>query len=125
MSYTIEGTIHHIGETQTFGSKGFRKRDCVIKTQEQYPQLIPVEFVQDKCELLDPYQPGDGVKVNINMRGREWTSPQGETKYFLSLQAWRIDDFGASESASAQSQSQPSGSGNGYSDTGDYDDPPF
>ncbi|MBT3592850.1 MAG: hypothetical protein HN519_02635, partial [Hellea sp.] len=25
------------------------------------------------------------------MRGRDWTSPQGEVKYFVSLEAWRLD----------------------------------
>jgi len=31
------------------------------------------------------------VKIGINLRGREWTNPEGETKYFNSIQGWRID----------------------------------
>ncbi len=87
----VQGKIKMIGETQTFGSNGFRKRELVVTTEEQYPQHILVEFVQDKSELLNNYQVGQSVKVNINLRGREWVNPQGETKYFNSIQGWRIE----------------------------------
>ena len=50
-----------------------------------------IEFVQDKTDLLDNYQVGQNVKVSINLRGREWVNPQGETKYFNSIQGWRIE----------------------------------
>jgi hypothetical protein len=87
----VQGKIKMIGETQTFGSNGFRKRELVVTTEEQYPQHILVEFVQDKTDLLNNYQVGQSVKVNINLRGREWVNPQGETKYFNSIQGWRIE----------------------------------
>lgn len=87
----VQGTITVIGTTQEFGAKGFKKRELVVTTDEQYPQPIMVEFVQDKCELLDKFKVGQSVKVGINLRGREWVNPQGETKYFNSIQGWRID----------------------------------
>ncbi|NQY30329.1 MAG: DUF3127 domain-containing protein [Flavobacteriaceae bacterium] len=87
----VQGKAKEIGETQTFGSNGFRKRELVITTEEQYPQSILIEFVQDKCDLLNSFQVGQGVKVSINLRGREWVNPQGETKYFNSIQGWRIE----------------------------------
>ncbi|MBQ0768528.1 MAG: DUF3127 domain-containing protein [Bizionia sp.] len=87
----VQGKVKLVGETQSFGSNGFRKRDLVVTTDEQYPQHILVEFVQDKCDLLNNYQVGQDVKVNINLRGREWVNPQGETKYFNSIQGWRIE----------------------------------
>ena len=89
----IQGRIKVIGETQTFGANGFRKREVVITTEEQYPQHIMVEFVQDKTDLLNNYQVGQQVKININLRGREWVNPQGETKYFNSIQGWRIESL--------------------------------
>ncbi|MBF8148858.1 DUF3127 domain-containing protein [Winogradskyella sp. F6397] len=87
----VQGRIKMVGETQTFGSNGFRKREVVVTTEEQYPQHIMVEFVQDKTELLNNYKEGQQVKININLRGREWVNPQGETKYFNSIQGWRIE----------------------------------
>ena len=87
----VQGKIKLVGETQTFGSNGFRKRELVVTTEEQYPQDIMVEFIQDKTDLLNSYQVGQQVKININLRGREWVNPQGETKYFNSIQGWRIE----------------------------------
>ena len=87
----IEGKIKLVGETQTFGSNGFRKREVVLTTEEQYPQHIMVEFVQDKTDLLNNFTVGQPVKISINLRGREWTNPQGEVKYFNSIQGWRIE----------------------------------
>ena len=85
----IKGRIKVIGQTKTFGS-GFTKRDLVVTTQEQYPQDLLVEFTKDNCEALSNYNVGDEVEVAINLRGREWTSPQGEVKYFNSIQGWKI-----------------------------------
>jgi len=95
----VQGRIKMIGETQTFGNNGFRKRELVITTEEQYPQHIMVEFVQDKTDLLNNYQEGQQVKISINLRGREWVNPQGETKYFNSIQGWRIENLQAAESS--------------------------
>lgn len=89
----IEGKIKVLDETKTFGSNGFRKREIVITTDEQYPQHIMVEFIQDKCDLLNSYAAGQAVKISINLRGREWVNPQGETKYFNSIQGWRIENL--------------------------------
>ena len=91
----IAGKIKWIDETKTYGTNGFRKREVVVTTEEQYPQHILVEFIQDKCELLNACQVGQSVKIGINLRGREWVNPQGETKYFNSVQGWRIEEAGA------------------------------
>lgn len=72
-------------------SATFKKRELVVTTDEQYPQHIMIEFTQDKTALLDAYTQGEQVKVSINLRGREWVNPQGETKYFNSIQGWRIE----------------------------------
>jgi len=82
----VTGKIKKIDETKTFGTSGFRKRELVITTDEQYPQMLMIEFVQDKCDLLDNFKLGDDIKVSINLRGREWINPEGEAKYFNSIQ---------------------------------------
>jgi len=93
----IQGKVKMVGETQTFGSNGFRKREVVVTTEEQYPQHIMVEFVQDKTDLLNNFSVGQGVKISINIRGREWTNPEGEVKYFNSIQGWRIENLQAEQ----------------------------
>lgn len=86
----VIGKIKMIDVTKEVGSSGFKKRDVVVTTDEQYPQHILVQFVQDKCDLLNTFSIGDSVKIDINLRGREWINPQGETVYFNSIQGWRI-----------------------------------
>jgi len=71
-------------------SASFKKQEVVVTTDEQYPQMIMIEFAQDKCDLLNGYKVGDSVDISINLRGREWINPQGEAKYFNQIQGWRI-----------------------------------
>ncbi len=86
----VIGKIKMIGEVQTFGENGFRKREAVITTDEQYPQMINVEFIQDNVDLLNNYKVGQDVRISINLKGREWINPEGEAKYFNTIQGWRI-----------------------------------
>ena len=86
----VTGKIKVIGETETFGASGFRKRNLVVTTDEQYPQDLAIEFVQDKVDVLNSYQIGNSVKIGINLRGREWINPEGVAKYFNSIQGWNI-----------------------------------
>ena len=86
----LQGTVKKIGETQTFAS-GFQKRELVLLTEEQYPQPIQIDFLSDKIDLLNNVSEGESVKIGINIRGKEWTNPQGEVKYFNSITGWRIE----------------------------------
>lgn len=86
----ISGKIKKINETQTVGASSFQKRELVLVTNEQYPQMLLIEFIQDKCDLLNNYNIDDEVTVSINLRGREWINSDGQAKYFNTFQGWRI-----------------------------------
>ncbi|HNR56228.1 MAG TPA: DUF3127 domain-containing protein [Flavobacteriales bacterium] len=122
---TISGTIKVVGKTQDVSDK-FRKRELVVtEPSGQRPQHIPVEFTQDRCGLLDGYNPGDEVTVTCYVNGREWTGRDGVTKYFLSLSGNRIEKAvgGAKEQGGYQTAPPPS-----VADMpagGDEDDLPF
>lgn len=90
----VIGKIKVISSEQQI-SATFRKKELVVATDEQYPQSIMIEFTQDKADLLNNYTVGDSVKVSINLGGREWVNPQGETKYFNSIRGWRIEKLAA------------------------------
>jgi single-strand DNA-binding protein len=85
MENKVSGKLKEKMETQTFSS-GFAKREFVVTTEEQYPQDIKLEFVKDKCELLEQHEIGDGVMVSFNLRGNEYNG-----KYYVNLQAWKIE----------------------------------
>lgn len=86
----LKGKLKQINGEQII-TASFKKREFVVTTEEQYPQHILLEMTQDKCGLLDHYRLGEMVKVNFNLRGREWINPQGEAKYFNTFQAWAIE----------------------------------
>ena len=81
----IAGKIIMIGDIETFGAKGFKKRQIVVETIEKYPQSIPIDFTQDNCILLNSFIVGDFVSVAINVRGTEWNG-----KYYVNLNGWKI-----------------------------------
>lgn len=101
----VIGKIKVISAEQQI-SATFRKKELVVTTDEQYPQSIMIEFTQDKSDLLNNFSVGDNVKVSINLGGREWVNPQGETKYFNSIRGWRIEKVQA-EAPAAQAPPMP------------------
>ena len=97
----ITGTLK-IKNSEVQVSEKFKKREFVItENSSQYPQFLQFQLTQDRCGLLDNYKVGDELKVFFNLRGREWKNPQGEVKYFNSLEAWRLEAGSAQNNASA------------------------
>ena len=90
--YKFNGTVYEVGQTEVISEK-FSKRLLVVSDDdENYPQLVSFEFVNDKTSLLDPYSPGDTVEVSFSLRGREWTNDKtGEVRYFNTLSAFRVE----------------------------------
>ena len=86
-----KGTVVNVTPLQIISDK-FRKQDFTIKTfDEKYPQFLTFQVVNDKCELVANLKNGDVVEVSYNLRGREWNSPEGVTKYFNTVEAWSIN----------------------------------
>ena len=104
MSYKLTGVIKVKGETVQVSEKFSRRELVITDNSSMYPQDIQMQFTQDKCSLLDLYEIGQVVEVSFNILGREWVSPQGETKYFNTLNCWRIE-----KAESAPPQGSPSG----------------
>lgn len=99
---TVTGKIHVIYDENQISEK-FRKREFVVEVTENpmYPQYILFQLTQDNCDKLDGFEVGTQLEVDFDIRGREWTSPQGEVKYFNTLQAWRLKEVAGSESVPA------------------------
>src|SRR3990167_5507933 len=85
------GQIKRIGQTQIVSDK-FSKREFTVvdKPESEYPQILQFELHKDRCDIIDSFKPGDVVRVSYNLKGREWTNPEGEIKTFNTLQAWAI-----------------------------------
>ncbi len=91
MAFDTTGKIHVTSETKQV-SERFTKREFVVEIADgKYPQFVQFQLTGDRCSLLDEFRVGDAVRVTFNVRGREWKSPQGETKYFNSLDVWKLE----------------------------------
>lgn len=99
----ITGIIKQIGETASFGAKGFLKREFIVETTgDKYPQPLKFECVQDNCEKLNKHHEGQAVTVHFNLRGNEHNG-----RYYVSLVAWRLEANGTqAEPQSAPQQRQ-------------------
>lgn len=92
MGIEVTGTIHRVGALKQM-SERFSKREFVVELNDnpKYPQYVQFEASNDRAAQLDGVGFGDQVRVEFSLRGREWKSPAGETKYFNSLDAWKVE----------------------------------
>jgi len=131
----VIGTLKTKFETQKVSDR-FQKREFVLTTEANtpYPQHVSFQVTQDKCTILDQFNDGEEIKVQFNLRGREWNGPQG-IKYFNTLEAWRIERVSGSNTGSQTNQNTNQASNTNMpassaapvftSNPGDNDDLPF
>jgi hypothetical protein len=104
----VEGKLHAKFDTQQI-SDTFKKRDFVIEYVDNplYPQYVTFQMIQDRVSLIDNFAVGDKIEVTFNLRGREWTTPQGEKKYFNTLEAWRVSKIESAANTPASGAATP------------------
>ena len=124
MALDITGRLHKVFDTEQ-KTESFKAREFVIETQGEYPQFVKFQLTQDRCDLIENYKEGDGLKVHFDLRGREW---QG--KYFTNLNAWKIEAEGdmsrpASDENFSQDTPQVSAPESNIDSREDLDDLPF
>ncbi|MFW5644334.1 MAG: DUF3127 domain-containing protein [Bacteroidota bacterium] len=136
MSYEISGRLIEKYNVVTISDK-FKKREFVLEKKEnsngfEFIDYIKFQLIQDKCAILDPFQIGDELKVNFNLRGRKWEK-EGKVNYFTNLEAWKIDKINLDQSPTATDQTSfnnqaPMPDEEDFSSSGEtqeFDDLPF
>ncbi len=127
MNMQTQGRIHAIFDAAQV-TPSFRKREFVLELDgaSRYPQFVMFQLTGDRCEALDGFAPGDEVAVEFSLRGREWTSPKGEVRFFNSLEVWSVDRVGeGSRSHAAGSPREGGGPGDDPPPPTDDDEIPF
>jgi hypothetical protein len=101
MGIETTGKLHTIFETKQVSAR-FTKREFVVELADnpKYPQTVLFQLSGDRCSMLDDMRVGDEVRIEFSLRGREWRSPNGEVKYFNSLDVWKIEPARAGRSQS-------------------------
>lgn len=114
--FKYKGVVYKVGNLEVISEK-FSKRELVLTDgAEQYPQFISFTFVKDKCALLDSVGSGQEVEVSFSLKGREWTSPQGDVKFFNTVEGFAISSIGNPAFAPGVAPSAP---GSGHTDDQD------
>lgn len=85
----IVGQLHLVRPEQQINDT-FSKKEIIVKTVEEYPNYYPVEFTNANINMLDGYQAGDLVEVNVNVRGNLSKAEGQEDRAYLSLKGWKI-----------------------------------
>jgi single-strand DNA-binding protein len=96
MSFQISGKLVKKYDAENKSGK-FMTREFVIVTEEQYPQYIKFQLVQDRCGAIDAYAEQEKMTVHFDLRGREW-----QDKYFTNLQAWKVEKAGESNAKAGE-----------------------
>ena len=90
-NYSSTGTVFKVHETETVGTNNFQKRVLWLKTDEQYPQTISIEFSGQNIDLLDGLRPFDRVEVRWSLNGRYIESDKnGNEQVFNSVRGYGL-----------------------------------
>jgi Domain of unknown function (DUF3127) len=94
MSYELTGNLYQKFETQKISEK-FSKREFVVEKKDsagsfEFIDHVKFQLTNDKCNLIDKFNPGEELKVSFNIKGRKWEK-DGKIAYFTNLEAWRIE----------------------------------
>ncbi len=84
-------------------SDRFRKREFVImitseRSGMEFTDYAKFQLTQDRCDLIDPYNLNDEIKVSFDISGNKWEK-EGKVTYFTNLRAWKIEPAGGEQQA--------------------------
>ena len=93
---SITGTVAEIQLTEQVTAK-FSRRIVVLEIPGTYPQQVPFEFTQDRCDLADRLTVGAEATIHFDLRGRKW-----EGKWYSGIHAWKVETQAAPAPAPKQ-----------------------
>lgn len=97
MSLEVKGKLIEKYDTQQVSDK-FKKREFVLELEEMiggnlYTNYAKFQLVQNKCDILNPFNIGQLVKVHFNIKGNRWTK-DNKTSYVTNLDVWKVEADG-------------------------------
>lgn len=124
MNMQVQGRIHTAFPAEQVTQR-FKKREFVLELDatSRYPQLVIFQLTGDRCDSLDDFKVDDVVSVEFSLRGREWKSPKGDTRFFNSLEVWSIGRAGEERESGGAERTGGAGTG-GRSSRSDDEPPP-
>jgi single-strand DNA-binding protein len=103
MSLSITGTVAEVFPTEQVSAK-FSRRIVVLEIPGTFPQQVPFEFTQDRCDLADRLTVGAEATIYFDLKGRKW-----QEKWYPSIHAWKVETQAAPAPAPKQAPEPESG----------------
>jgi hypothetical protein len=126
--------LKQLGKNQMLSRYAYYKLKQEINLEKLLSTIDEMKQLQVVyADLKRSGNDGEEIKVQFNLRGREWNGPQG-IKYFNTLEAWRIEKVSGGNSSAPSSQNSNQASNNTINtssapvftgNVGDNDDLPF
>lgn len=91
--YKFEGTVKQIMDVQTFKS-GFKKREIILTSDDQFPQDIKFEFLKDDVDLLKTIKPNQRVSIGFTLNGNEYNGKFYTNIIGMSISKVTVDKSG-------------------------------
>jgi len=99
--FITQGRIHHVGETEEHGDRGFRVRKIVLARDEEarFPNYIPFSGIYEMTDTIGAFaeRVGEMVEVGFVLEGR--ADKKDPTRFWGTNQLRSItslaDDFNA------------------------------
>ena len=87
----IKGKLHAVLEhkqiSDTFSTLSFV---ILVDDNPQYPEYISVQATNERIAAVQQLQIGQEVTLDCNLKGRPWTNKEGVTRYFNTIDVWRV-----------------------------------
>lgn len=91
----IKGKLHAVLEhkqiSDTFSTLSFV---ILVDDNPQYPEYISVQATNERIPVVQQLQIGQEVTLDCNLKGRPWTNKEGVTRYFNTIDVWKITPTG-------------------------------
>lgn len=105
-SLELKGTLIKIGNPEIKGKMTIQEI-VIHEYHPQYPQFISLQLAQNQIEHASKWRVGVETEIKANVRGRKWTNPQGEDKYFNTIEAYYVRQEQGAKSNNAMESARP------------------
>jgi hypothetical protein len=101
----VKGKLVKVSEPQVKSEK-FTLVEIVVNVQNEhegkvYDNFLSFQVAKKQLQYVGNWKVGADCEIKANVSGRKWTNPQGEDKYFNTLEAYFIKCEGGAATGNA------------------------
>lgn len=104
MNLELTGKLVSLLPQQTGEGKNGKwvKQEFILETPGEFPRKVCISAWGDKAKEVENLQPGESLKIGINLESREYNS-----RWYTDVRAWRIERMSSSNNNTSASMPAP------------------